>query len=80
MLDTAVPEVLNALLIKDYIDAMGCHIDIAEMIVEKEADSLMAVKGEIACHVSGSVYRHMFVAMRRPNLAKFESQGVNRGS
>ena len=45
---TAIPELLNALLIKGYlvtIDAMGCQTEIAETIVAKEADYLLAVKG-----------------------------------
>ncbi len=45
---TAIPELLNALLIKGYlvtIDAMGCQTGIAETIVAKEADYLLAVKG-----------------------------------
>lgn len=45
---TAIPELLNALLIKGYlvtIDAMGCQTEIAETIVAKDADYLLAVKG-----------------------------------
>lgn len=45
---TAIPELLNALLIKGYlvtIDAMVCQTEIAETIVAKEADYLLAVKG-----------------------------------
>jgi predicted transposase YbfD/YdcC len=45
---TAIPILLNALLIKGYlvtIDAMGCQTEIAETIVAKEADYLLAVKG-----------------------------------
>jgi hypothetical protein len=45
---TAIPELLNTLLIKGYlvtIDAMGCQTEIAETIVAKEADYLLAVKG-----------------------------------
>lgn len=45
---TAIPILLNALLIKGYlvtIDAMGCQTEIAETIVGKDADYLLAVKG-----------------------------------
>ncbi len=46
--DTAIPELLNALLIKGYlvsIDAIGCQSEIAAKIREKKADYLLAVKG-----------------------------------
>ncbi len=45
---TAIPQLLNLLDIKGWlvtIDAMGCQTDIACKIVEKEADYLLAVKG-----------------------------------
>jgi predicted transposase YbfD/YdcC len=45
---TAIPELLDALLIKGYlvsIDAMGCQSEIAAKILEKKADYLLAVKG-----------------------------------
>lgn len=45
---TAIPELLNMLDIKGCtvtIDAMGCQTNIAKQIVEKEADYLLAVKG-----------------------------------
>jgi predicted transposase YbfD/YdcC len=45
---TAIPELLNLLDIKGCtvtIDAMGCQTDIASKIIEKEADYLLAVKG-----------------------------------
>ena len=45
---TAIPELLDALLIKGYlvsIDAMGCQSGIAAKILEKKADYLLAVKG-----------------------------------
>ena len=45
---TAIPELLELLLIKDCIvtiDAMGCQTAIAEQIIEKEADYVLAVKG-----------------------------------
>ncbi|HEX8676507.1 MAG TPA: ISAs1 family transposase [Segetibacter sp.] len=45
---TAIPELLNLLDIKGCtvtIDAMGCQTEIAAKIIEKEADYLLAVKG-----------------------------------
>jgi predicted transposase YbfD/YdcC len=45
---TAIPELLNLLEIKGCIvtiDAMGCQTDIAEKIVGKEADYVLALKG-----------------------------------
>lgn len=48
---TAIPELLNLLDIKGCtitIDAMGCQTDIAAKIVGKEADYLLAVKGNQA--------------------------------
>lgn len=48
---TAIPELLNLLEIKGCIvtiDAMGCQKAIAEKIVEKEADYVLALKGNQA--------------------------------
>ena len=45
---SAIPELLDALLIKGYLvslDAMGCQREIAAKILEKGADYLLAVKG-----------------------------------
>lgn len=45
---TAIPRLLEVLQIKGCIitiDAMGCQKDIAEKIIEKEADYLLALKG-----------------------------------
>ncbi|MCC4118457.1 ISAs1 family transposase [Aromatoleum toluclasticum] len=45
---SAIPELLDALLIKGYLvslDAMGCQNEIAAKILEKKADYLLAVKG-----------------------------------
>lgn len=45
---SAIPELLDALLIKGYLvslDAMGCQREIAAKILEKKADYLLAVKG-----------------------------------
>jgi predicted transposase YbfD/YdcC len=44
---TAIPALLELLVIKGYlitIDAMGCQLKIAEKIVDREADYLLAVK------------------------------------
>jgi predicted transposase YbfD/YdcC len=48
---TAVPELLNALHLKGCIvtlDAMGCQKDIAERIIDKQADYVLALKGNHA--------------------------------
>lgn len=53
---TAIPELLEALLIEDSIvtiDAMGCQVDIAETIIEKKADYILAVKGNQPLLVEG---------------------------
>jgi predicted transposase YbfD/YdcC len=45
---TAIPELLELLAIKDCIvtiDAMGCQKDIAEKIIKKKADYVLALKG-----------------------------------
>lgn len=45
---TAIPELLDMLLVKDCIitiDAMGCQKDIAKKIIEKKADYVLALKG-----------------------------------
>jgi predicted transposase YbfD/YdcC len=45
---TAIPRLLEVLVLRDCIvtiDAMGCQTAIAEKIIEKEADYILAVKG-----------------------------------
>lgn len=45
---TAIPELLDALLIRGYLvtlDALGCQTEIAATILDKGADYLLAVKG-----------------------------------
>lgn len=45
---TAIPELLDMLFVKDCIitiDAMGCQKDIAEKIIDKKADYVLALKG-----------------------------------
>jgi len=45
---TAIPKLLDVLAIKGCIvtiDAMGCQAEIAEKIIEKQADYILAVKG-----------------------------------
>ncbi|KAA6341666.1 hypothetical protein EZS27_010534 [termite gut metagenome] len=49
---TAIPKLLNVLALKGClvtIDAMGCQRDIASSIIEKEADYLLALKGNQGC-------------------------------
>ena len=45
---TAIPELLDSLLLKGAIvtiDAMGCQIDIAQKIIDSQADYVLALKG-----------------------------------
>jgi predicted transposase YbfD/YdcC len=45
---TAIPELLDAILVKDCIitiDAMGCQITIAEKVIKEGGDYILAVKG-----------------------------------
>jgi predicted transposase YbfD/YdcC len=49
---TAIPKLLNVLALKGClvtIDAMGCQREIAAQIIAKEADYLLAVKGNQGC-------------------------------
>ena len=49
---TAIPKLLNVLALKGClvtIDAMGCQREIAAQIIEKDADYLLAVKGNQGC-------------------------------
>lgn len=49
---TAIPKLLEVLILKGCfvtIDAMGCQKEIAKKIVEKEADYILAVKGNQGC-------------------------------
>jgi len=49
---TAIPKLLDVLQLRGClvtIDAMGCQRDIASKIIEKEADYLLAVKGNQGC-------------------------------
>jgi len=48
---TAIPELLKLLGLNGYIvtiDAIGCQTEIAQLIVEQEADCLLALKGNKA--------------------------------
>ena len=49
---TAIPQLLDVLVLKGCfvtIDAMGCQREIAEKIISKEADYILAVKGNQGC-------------------------------
>ena len=49
---TAIPKLLNVLALKGCIvtiDAMGCQREIASQIISKEADYMLAVKGNQGC-------------------------------
>jgi predicted transposase YbfD/YdcC len=54
---TAIPELLSLLLLKGClvtIDAMGCQTEIAEQIIQQQADYVLAVKGN-----QGTVHEHI---------------------
>lgn len=60
---TAIPEVLNSIDIKDSIvtiDAMGCQTEIAECIVKKKGDYVLALKKN-----QGSFYERVEEAFKR---------------
>lgn len=70
---TAIPALLNALAIKGClvtIDAMGCQKEIAEQIVEKKANYLLALKGNQGnLHADVSDF---FEAAKQDNFAHVE--------
>jgi predicted transposase YbfD/YdcC len=69
---TAIPALLTMLLIKDTIitiDAMGCQKKIAAKILEKEADYILAIKGNQA-----NLYKEvidMFEKIKTPEFAHY---------
>lgn len=77
---TAIPELLNLLEITGCIitiDAMGCQTDIAESIVEKGADYVLAVKGN-----QGYLHEDIqgiFVGMNEWKVDSYETQERGHG-
>jgi hypothetical protein len=63
---TAIPELLNALNIKDHIittDAMGCQTEIVKQIRKKRADYVLALKGN-----QGTLYDDVKLYFDDPDL------------
>lgn len=70
---TAIPELLKLLSLKGAtvtIDAMGCQKDIAETIVAKEANYVIAVKGN-----QKNLFEAVQAAFKSPSLIADEYQG-----
>lgn len=60
---TAIPHLLNVLVLKGCIvtiDAMGCQTQIAQLIVEKQADYVLALKGN-----QDTLHRHVKASFER---------------
>lgn len=76
----AIPELLNALFLKGYlvsIDAMGCQKAIASIILEKEGDYLLAVKGNQPTLAQG--ISDAFSSAQRETLPRFEHVDPSHG-
>ena len=80
---TAIPELLSLLLLKGCIvtiDAMGCQTDIAEQIIQQQADYVLAVKGN-----QGTLHDHiqeMFALADEGRFPQFRpdyAETVDRG-
>ncbi len=75
---TAIPELLSVLVLKGCIvtiDAMGCQTNIADNIVEQEADYVLAVKGN-----QGSLYEQIVDSFRFLKTASvFDDLNVDHG-
>ncbi|MEI6146490.1 MAG: ISAs1 family transposase [Methylococcales bacterium] len=73
---TAIPVLLNMLEIKGCIitiDAMGCQTDIAEKIIEKKADYVLAVKdNQRLLHEAINDYFETAIAANHPELCQLQ--------
>jgi predicted transposase YbfD/YdcC len=73
---TAIPDLLDLLTLKGAIvtiDAMGCQKEIAEKIKEKEADYVLALKGN-----QGSLSADVELFFREQKVRKFEDTAISR--
>ena len=73
---TAIPELLDLLTVKGAIvtiDAMGCQKEIAKKIVAKEADYVLALKGN-----QGSLSEDVELFFSEQNACKFKDVVVSR--
>ena len=78
---TAIPVLLDMFEIKGCIitiDAMGCQIDIAEKIIEKQADYVLAVKdNQKFLHEAITDYFEVAIAANNPELCQLQQQKVS---
>lgn len=74
---TAIPKLLDLLEIKGCIvtlDAMGCQTEIAEKIIEKKADYVLAVKdNQKYLHEAIADYFEQAVAANKPDLCQLQA-------
>ena len=82
---TAIPELLQALALKGClvtIDAMGCQKSIAETIVDREGDYLLAVKGnqpKLQAAIKATLSHRKPEIYINPVIDYFESSEKSRG-
>ena len=81
---TAIPKLLELLELKACIvtiDAMGCHTEIAEKIIEKRADYVLAVKGNQPLLYEAIVdYFAVAIAANQPQLCQIQvSEDIDAG-
>jgi predicted transposase YbfD/YdcC len=82
---TAIPKLLELLEISGSIvtiDAMGCQTEIAEKIVEKEADYVLAVKGNqptLHAGIMGFFLDHMEDDFARVKVSRHETKEKGHG-
>ena len=77
---TAIPKLLQMLEIKGSlvtIDAMGCQVQIAQQIVDQQADYVLAVKGNQPTLHNG-IIDHFVLQLNDPNV--FTGRGFHRTS
>lgn len=74
---TAIPKLLEMLTLKDCIitiDAMGCQKDIAEKIIEKEANYTLALKGN-----QGKIHRKVKKIFEEKNVSYDSHEEISEG-
>ena len=82
---TAIPELLRALMLKGCIvtiDAIGCHKEIAEQIIEQEADYVLAVKAnqkKLHTHIEQFFSRDEKALSNDPSLDRWETRDEGHG-
>ena len=77
---TAIPKLLQMLEVKGSlvtIDAMGCQVQIAQQIVDQQADYVLAVKGNQPTLHNG-IIDHFVLQLNDPNV--FTGRGFHRTS